>query len=104
MKLAAAERVVELRRQQALQLFLRLAVDRFRGRCATRLLNQRGFDNWSQECTFREAGSDHARPIRMNIIDHKGVAGGFALGMIFTQMLVAGRKLIMAMRQYFRVM
>ncbi len=40
----------------------------------------------------------------MNIVDHKGVTGAFALGMIFKQMLVAGRKVIMAMRQQFGVM
>ena len=35
MELAAAERVVELRRHQALRVFLRLAVERFGGQCAT---------------------------------------------------------------------
>ena len=40
----------------------------------------------------------------MNVVDHKGVALGFAVVMIFTHIRMVGWQVIMAMRHQFGIM
>ena len=52
---------------------------------------------------FAGALSCHTRPIRVNVVNHKGVGSDFAAAVTIPQMRMVRRKIIMAMRHQFGI-